>query len=104
MVSAFRRKPGHASRIARILSSMRRGASVRLGILTVAVSALLLCITPTSRPRTEALPQRLDDQTFWTLITEFSEPGGNFRSDNLVSNEMSFEQVIPTLQRQVMPA
>jgi hypothetical protein len=83
---------------------MSRGTSVRLGILVVAVSALVLCVTPTSRPRAEALPQRLDDRTFWTLVTEFSEPGGTFRSDNLVSNELAFEQVIPPLQARVQPA
>lgn len=83
---------------------MSRGTSVRLGILTVAVSALLLCITPTSRPRTEALPQRLDDRTFWMLVNEFSEPGGTFRSDNLVSNELAFEQVIPPLLTKFQPA
>jgi hypothetical protein len=82
---------------------MSRGASIRLGILVVAVSALVLCVTPTSRPRAEALPQRLDDRTFWTLIDDFSEPGGTFRSDNLVSNELAFEQVIPTLQTQIAP-
>src|SRR5262245_11137809 len=83
---------------------MSRGTSVRLGILSVAVSALLLCITPTSRPRTEALPQRLDDRTFWSLVTEFSEPSGTFRSDNLVSNELAFEQVIPPLLTKIQPA
>src|SRR4051812_40936333 len=83
---------------------MTRGTSVRLSILAVAVSALVLCVTPTSRPRAEALPQRLDDRTFWTLVTEFSEPGGTFRSDNLVSNELAYEQVIPVLQSRVQPA
>jgi hypothetical protein len=83
---------------------MTRGTSVRLAILTVAVTALVVCVTPTSRPRAEALPQRLDDRTFWLLVTEFSEPGGTFRSDNLVSNELAFEQVIPTLQARVQPA
>ena len=82
---------------------MRRGTSIRLAILSVAVWALVLCITPTSRPRVEALPQRLDDRTFWTLVTEFSEPGGTFRSDNLVSNELSFEHVIPPLQARFQP-
>jgi hypothetical protein len=82
---------------------MTRGTSVRLGILAVAVSALVLCVTPTSRPRSEALPQRLDDRTFWALVTEFSEPGGTFRSDNLVSNELAFEQVIPPLQEKLQP-
>jgi hypothetical protein len=82
---------------------MTRGTSARLGILIVAVAALVLCVTPTSRPRSEALPQRLDDRTFWMLVNEFSEPGGTFRSDNLVSNELAFEQVIPPLQARVVP-
>ena len=33
------------------------------------------------------------------MVTEFSEPGGYFRSDNFVSNETSFQYVIPELQR-----
>ena len=76
---------------------------MRFGLLAVAVWALVLCVTPTSRSRAEALPQRLDDHTFWTLVTDFSEPGGSFRSDNLVSNELSFEQVIPPLQELLQP-
>jgi hypothetical protein len=81
-----------------------RRTTVKFGILAIAVAALMLCVTPTSRALTEALPQRLDDPTFWTLITEFSEPNGFFRSDNLVSNEMVFQRVIPTLQQTVLPA
>ena len=78
-----------------------RPTVVRLGILTLAAAALMLCVTPTSRSLTETLPQRLDDRTFWTLVTEFSEPNGLFRSDNLVSNEMVFQRVIPELQASV---
>src|SRR5262245_40444297 len=83
---------------------MTRVQSARLAILAVAVSALLICVTPTSRPRAEALPQRLDDRTFWTIVNDFSEPGGFFRSDNLVSNELAFQQVIPPLQARFSPA
>ena len=82
---------------------MTRGMSARLAVLTMAVMALLLCVTPTSRPRSEALPQRLDDRTFWSLVSEFSEPSGTFRSDNLVSNELAYEQVIPPLQLRLQP-
>ena len=82
---------------------MRRATPVRLVILSVAVCALVLCVTPTSRSVTEALPQRLDDRTFWALVTEFSEPSGTFRSDNLVSNETVFQHVIPTLQERLVP-
>ena len=78
-----------------------RPPAVRLGILSLVAAALMLCVTPTSRSLTETLPQRLDDRTFWTLVTEFSEPNGSFRSDNLVSNEMVFQRVIPELQESV---
>src|SRR6478736_5514988 len=80
-----------------------RHTTVKFGILAFAVAALMLCVTPTSRSLTEALPERLDDGTFWTLVTEFSEVGGSFRSDNLVSNEMVFQHVIPTLQQTQVP-
>ena len=82
---------------------MTRARRSQLAILSLAVLALLLCLTPTSRPAAEALPQRLDDRTFWTLVTEFSEPNGFFRSDNLVSNETVFQHVIPTLQQTLGP-
>jgi hypothetical protein len=78
---------------------MTRALPAKVAALALAVCALLLCVTPTSTPRGEALPQRLDDRTFWMLITEFSEPSGTFRSDNLVSNETVFQHVIPALQQ-----
>ena len=81
-----------------------RGKVLRFGILALAAAALVLCVTPTSRSLTGAIPDRLDDRTFWTLVSEFSEPGGVFRSDNLVSNEMVFQYVIPTLEQSVLPA
>src|SRR3954466_1027190 len=83
---------------------MDRRPTARFGILAIAVAALMLCVTPTSHPIGEALPQRLDDRTFWTLVTEFSEPNGFFRSDNLVSNEMQYQYVIPVLQQTLQPA
>jgi hypothetical protein len=81
-----------------------RATGLRFGILAIAIAALTLCVTPTNRSLTEALPQRLDDRTFWTLVTEFSEPNGFFRSDNLVSNELVFQHVIPALQGTLAPA
>jgi hypothetical protein len=47
------------------------------------------------------LPVRLSDQDFWTLVTTLSEPGGSFRSDNLLSNELRLQYVIPDLLRTV---
>ncbi len=83
---------------------MTRATHARLAVLILAVAALFLCVTPTSRSAAQVLPAQLDDRTFWSVITEFSESDGFFRSDNLVSNETNFEHVIPTLKTQVMPA
>ena len=54
-------------------------------------------------PATATLPSRLTDSEFWRLIEDFSEPNGFFRSENLVSNEDTFQYVIPALQRFVQP-
>lgn len=45
------------------------------------------------------LPSRLTDKEFWRLVVEFSEPGGYFQSDNLVSNERPFQNVVPALRQ-----
>ena len=50
-----------------------------------------------------SVPTRLADSTFWRMMTEFSEPGGYFRSDNFVSNETSFQYVIPELMSTIKP-
>ena len=49
------------------------------------------------------LPERLSDLEFWRLIEEFSEPNGYFHSDNLLSNEMWMQHVIPDLIRRTQP-
>lgn len=43
------------------------------------------------------LPAQLADSTFWRLVTDLSEPGGWFRSENYVSNETAWQEVMPTL-------
>lgn len=54
-----------------------------------------------ARPQT--LPSRLTDREFWTLSNEFSEPGGYFRFENFLSNEGTFQTVVPELMRTVRP-
>src|SRR5947208_949777 len=52
----------------------------------------------------EEFPAQLSDETFWRLVTEFSEPGGFFRSDNFISNETLFQHVIGRLKQKAGPA
>lgn len=55
------------------------------------------------RTAAEALPSRLTDQEFWKLVTDFSEADGTFRSDNLLSNEVWLQHVIPDLLKTAKP-
>src|SRR5262249_29023363 len=41
--------------------------------------------------------------SFWKLATDFSEPGGYFRSDNFVSNEETFQFVLSDLKKLTKP-
>jgi hypothetical protein len=77
---------------------VRRGVAVLLACV-----AGLLVGEPLTRAASDTLPSRLTDQEFWRLSQEFSEPNGYFQSDNLVSNEDTFQYVVPTIQKNVKP-
>src|SRR5579864_7808692 len=69
--------------------------------LALAALMLVVGVTATSTRGSHAedqqLAARLPDKDFWRLTEEFSEPNGYFRSDNLLSNEIYFENVVPEL-------
>jgi hypothetical protein len=67
------------------------------------LSALLLAITILALPAAGQLPARLTDQEFWKLVTDFSESDGTFHSENLVSNELRFQTIVPALMQTVTP-
>jgi hypothetical protein len=50
-----------------------------------------------------ALPDRLANQEFWKLSSDASELSGFFRSDNLLSNEIYLQYVVPELTRVAKP-
>jgi len=79
--------------------------SRRLLYLTYALVASVLLLFPLSTyPRATAeLPPRLTDQEFWRLVSDYSEPDGSFHSENLVSNEIRFQTVIPGLIEKAVP-
>src|SRR5262249_709 len=70
-------------------------------VLILAVSLAGLYVLPLRETPRQHLPQRLADSEFWSLINDFSEPGGYFRSENLVSNESAFQRVVPDLKRRL---
>lgn len=44
------------------------------------------------------LPTSLADSTWWRLVSDLSEPGGYFRSENFTSNELGLQHVVAPLR------
>jgi hypothetical protein len=59
--------------------------------------ALLVGAVFCAQLHADSLPERLSDEDFWRMATDFSERAGTFQSDNLLSNERWFQHVLPTL-------
>jgi len=69
-----------------------------------AVSGLLLfSLLVGSWLNATTLPSRFSNEEYWKFISDFSEPGGTFASENFVSNERSFQHVIPDLKKRLQP-
>ncbi|MEO7274028.1 MAG: hypothetical protein ABIX28_16485 [Vicinamibacterales bacterium] len=81
--------------------SGRRLAIVLSAILGACVLAVSL--GPDARAVAGSLPDGLPNAAFWALSDELSEPNGYFQSDNLVSNEIQFQQVIRELEKTARP-
>lgn len=75
----------------------RAGALVLAVALAVGGSGSRAAATP------DTLPARLSDAEFWQLSQRMSEPDGTFRSDNLLSNELRYPEIIPDLIARIKP-
>lgn len=73
------------------------------GVSRRVIVALLVSSAFVRTPQAQTLPDRLADTTYWRMMTEFSEPGGYFRSDNFISNETAWQMVIPELLGTIPP-
>ena len=76
--------------------------------LALAALALIVVVArpgpePVRGARHAELPAQLTDAEFWQLSQSFSEAGGTFHSDNFISNEGRFQDVIPALVSRVRP-
>jgi hypothetical protein len=66
----------------------------------IVVTTLVVSSVATAQ---STIPSRLSDKEFWQFISDVSEPGGYFRSDNFLSNEMGFQHPIPELKKTTTP-
>jgi hypothetical protein len=77
---------------------------MRRALLAIAIPTLIVVAfsaSPVVPRATVDLPAAFSDAEFWRLTSSLSEPEGFFDSDNLVSNEDTFQSVIPELARAV---
>ena len=81
--------------------------AVVLGVLVAHAPALraqiAAAVAPVAASQPTRIPDRLADSTYWRMISEFSEPSGYFTSENFVSNETAWQQVIPPLLTSIKP-
>ena len=79
------------------MSTIRRRATLLAGLILL--SFLSSTVGRPLRAAGEEIPAQINDQAFWQMIVDLSEPGGFFRADNFVSNEISFQYPIPELRQ-----
>ena len=72
-------------------------------VLIAALAAVVVLSAPRLRAAADTLPARIGDQEFWKIVNDLSEDNGYFRSDNLLSNEIGFQTVIPDLLSRTKP-
>ena len=70
-------------------------------LLVTCLTAALLFVSVVHGADT--LPASLTDQAFWKMINDFSEEGGTFAFEMFMSNEVSFQSILPDLLRRVPP-
>ena len=78
---------------------IRTRASISARFFVLLTAAALSLPAPAAGQARVTAPDSLTDAEFWKFFTSMSEPGGTFLSENFVSNEVSFQDVIPTLQK-----
>ena len=76
------------------MTSYRR---VWTATLVALAAVLVLRGVPGRAAPAAELPTKLTDQEFWDFTEHISEPNGQFRSDNFLSNERAYQTVIPEL-------
>jgi len=59
-----------------------------------------MCLTAMAA---DTIPAQYTDAEFWRMVTDLSEPAGQYSGDNWISNEPTIQDVIPPLKQVVKP-
>jgi hypothetical protein len=68
-------------------------AGIRLALCTLAI-----LVSASSFKSADTIPSEISDQAYWKMIVGMSEPDGQFRFENFLSNELQYQYVIPGLK------
>jgi len=79
----------------------RRGFLKAALVFAVCITAIFFAISELKSA--ETIPSKLSDEEFWKLVTTMSEPDGEFRYENFLSNEHQYQYVIPVLKSTTRP-
>jgi hypothetical protein len=72
-------------------------------VLVSAACISMACFGFAKLKSAEPLPSQISDEAFWKLVTTMSEPDGQFRYENFLSNEIQYQYVIPELKASTRP-
>jgi hypothetical protein len=64
---------------------------------------LLLSIALLTSRGADTLPAQIPNAEFWRMVTEFSEPDGFFQFENFISNEPTYQVVLPDVTKLLKP-
>jgi hypothetical protein len=70
-------------------------------VFAAGTAAIVFAITELQSA--EIIPSQISDEAFWKLVTTMSEPDGQFRYENFLSNELQYQYVIPDLKSTTRP-
>ena len=79
-----------------------RSMPVRISLALICLAAAL-GVAGFALKAADTLPAEYTDAEFWRMVTDFSEVGGDYQYENFVSNEISYQEVIPELTRLAKP-
>jgi hypothetical protein len=74
---------------------------VRWSLLLIVAGVLAFSLF--SSRGADSIPVQYSDTEFWRMVTDFSEPNGQYEYENFLSNEVSYQNVIPELKRLTKP-